>query len=68
MDRDGSNKRHLFPPEGMMGLIAPEPAWSPTGDALLIEYEGNLFRVDAQDGSLAQLTSDGQSSHPRWAR
>jgi hypothetical protein len=68
MDRDGSNKRHLFPPEGMMGLIAPDPAWSPAGDALLIEYEGNLFRVDARDGSLAQLTSDGQSSHPRWAR
>jgi Tol biopolymer transport system component len=68
MDRDGSDKRYLFPPEGMMGLIAPDPAWSPTGDALLVEYEGNLYRVDARDGSLAQLTSDGQSSHPRWAR
>jgi hypothetical protein len=67
MDRDGSNKRRLFPPEGLMGLIAPDLAWSPLGDALLFEYEGNLYRVDVGTGDLAQLTSDGQSSHPRWA-
>jgi hypothetical protein len=68
MDRDGSNKRRLFPPEGLMGLIAPDPAWSPWGDALLIEYEGNLYRINVQTGDLAQLTSDGQSTHPRWGR
>lgn len=68
MDRDGSNKRHLFPPEGLMGLIAPNVAWSPLGDALLVEYEGNLFKVNAKTGTLEQLTSDGQSSNPRWAR
>ncbi len=68
MDRDGSNKRRLFPPEGLMGLIAPNVAWSPLGDALLAEYEGNLFKVDAETGKLEQLTSDGQSSNPRWAR
>ncbi len=68
VDRDGSNARRLFPPEGMMGLIAPDVAWSPRGDALLVEYEGNLYRVAVGDGSLKQLTSDGQSSHPRWAR
>jgi Tol biopolymer transport system component len=68
MDRDGSNKRRLFPPEGMMGLIAPEIAWSAGGDALLIEYEGNLYRIDIESGELDQLTSDGSSSHPRWSR
>jgi hypothetical protein len=68
MDRDGSNKRRLFPPEGWMGLLAPEVAWSPTGDALLIEYEGDIYRVDVENGRLARLTSDGSSSHPRWAR
>jgi resuscitation-promoting factor RpfB len=68
VDRDGSNKRRLFPPEGLMGLIAPDLAWSPFGDALLLEYEGNLYRVDVGTGDLAQLTSDGQSSHPRWAK
>jgi hypothetical protein len=67
MDRDGSNAQHLFPPEGLMGLIAPDVAWSPAGGALLVEYEGNLYRLDTEDGGLDQLTSDGQSSHPRWA-
>jgi dipeptidyl aminopeptidase/acylaminoacyl peptidase len=68
MDRDGSNKRRLFPPEGLMGLVAPDVAWAPGGGALMFEYEGNLFRVDVQTGDLAQLTSDGQSTHPRWAK
>jgi hypothetical protein len=68
MDRDGSNARQIFPPEGMMALIAPEVAWSPVGDAVLIEYEGDLYRVGVGQGTLDRLTSDGQSSQPRWAR
>jgi hypothetical protein len=68
VDRDGSNNVRLFPPEGLMGLIAPDVAWSSAGDALLLEYEGNLYRVTVETGDLAQLTGDGQSSHPRWAR
>jgi Tol biopolymer transport system component len=68
MDRDGSNVRRLFPPEGLMGLIAPDVAWSPLGDALLFEYEGNLYRVDVETSELVRLTSDGQSTHPRWSK
>lgn len=68
MDRDGSNKRQLFPLEGFRGLIAPDVAWSPHGGALLFEYEGNLYAVDLSTDTLSQLTSDGQSSHPRWAQ
>jgi dipeptidyl aminopeptidase/acylaminoacyl peptidase len=68
MDRDGSNARRLFPPEGLMGLVGPDVAWSPDGERVLIEYEGNLYRVNVEQGLLDQLTSDGQSSHPRWAR
>ncbi len=67
MDRDGSNKQRLFPPEGFMGLIAPDVAWAPDAGALLFEYEGNLYTVAVDTGDLAQLTSDGQSTHPRWA-
>lgn len=67
MDRDASNKRRLFPPEGLMGLIAPDVAWSPRGGALLFEYEGNLYTVDLATDVLLQVTSDGQGSHPRWA-
>lgn len=68
MDRDGSNVRRLFPPEGLMGLVAPDVAWSPRGDALLFEYEGNVYRLDIETSDLVRLTSDGQSTHPRWSR
>jgi WD40 repeat protein len=68
VDRDGSNRLRLFPPPGLAGLLPPDVSWSPMGDAVLIEYEGNLYRMDVQTGSLDQLTSDGQSSHPRWAK
>jgi Tol biopolymer transport system component len=68
MDRDGSNVRRLYPPEGLMGLIAPEVAWAPFGDALLFEYEGNVYRITVEGAELTQLTSDGQSSHPRWSK
>jgi hypothetical protein len=69
MDRDGSNKRYLFPPEGLMGLRGPGLVWSPWEDSLLLEYEGNLYRVPVTgDEDLVQLTSDGQSSHARWGR
>ena len=68
IDRDGSNARRLFPPTGLMGIIAPDVAWSPNGEAVLIEYESNLYRVDVQTNRLDQLTSDGQSSNPRWGR
>jgi hypothetical protein len=66
-DRDGSNARHLFPPGGFMGLIAPAVAWSPRGDALLLGYEGNLYYLDITTGALNQITADGQSTQPRWA-
>jgi Tol biopolymer transport system component len=67
MDRDGSNKRRVFPTEGFMGLIAPDVAWSPRGNALLFEHLGNLYAVDLATDAVSQVTSDGQSSHPRWA-
>ena len=68
MDRDGSNKRRVFPTEGSMGLIAPDVAWSPPGNMLLFEHLGNLYAVDLVTDTISQLTSDGQSSHPRWAQ
>jgi Tol biopolymer transport system component len=68
MDRDGSNVRKLFPPEGLMGLVAPDVAWSPAADAILFEYEGDLYRITIDDGELDRLTGDGGSSRPRWSK
>ncbi|HID61119.1 MAG TPA: hypothetical protein EYP49_00005, partial [Anaerolineae bacterium] len=68
MDRDGSNERKLFPSGDELGLEAPQMAWSPNGDQLVIAHRGNLYRLDVASGQLRQLTADGESGHPRWSR
>lgn len=69
MDRDGSNARHLFPPEGQAGLSANEVvAWSPDGRLIAVVYQGNLWLLDPDTGLNQQITGDGLSAQPRWAR
>ncbi|MBN2550070.1 MAG: G5 domain-containing protein [Anaerolineales bacterium] len=74
MDRDGSNRRTLFPQEEGSGL---EPqlywgAWSPaimpeSGNyALAVLYQGNLWLVDVITGEAVQVTSDGLTSRVLW--
>lgn len=67
MDRDGSNRRKVFPPEKWEGLVAPDLAWSPDGRLLVLAYEGNLYMIDIHSGTWNQLTADGHSGQPRWA-
>jgi Tol biopolymer transport system component len=67
MDRDGSNRRKLFPPADMPGLVAPELAWSPDGRQMVIAHQGYLYLLDVDSGTWQKLTADGQSGQPRWA-
>jgi len=70
-DRDGSNARLLFPGPERAG-IRPDPedgiAWSPSGRQIAVIYQNNLWVVDVATGHGTQITSDGQSSRPRWSR
>lgn len=70
-DADGSNARLLFPGPSRAGL-RPDPedgiAWGPTGRQIAVIYQNNLWIVDVQTGEGTQITSDGQSSRPRWSR
>ncbi|HEY4690345.1 MAG TPA: G5 domain-containing protein [Anaerolineae bacterium] len=79
IDRDGSNRRHVFPPEGELGLQGrPDLAWSPDGAQFVITYQtrpssdgvyqGDLYLVDAITGEFQQLTTDGTIRSPRWSR
>ncbi len=66
-DRDGSNARRVFPPQGQPGLTAPQNlAWSPDAQQIAVIYQGNLWIVDVETQSANQLTLDGGASNPVW--
>ncbi len=66
MDRDGSDRRPIFPAEGEIGLAYPEMAWSPTGDQIVAVYQNNLYLIHMPDGNVQQLTGRGGVSKVRW--
>ncbi|MDF1499498.1 MAG: G5 domain-containing protein [Anaerolineales bacterium] len=69
IDRDGSNRRVLFPPEGEPGLdpALPGPVWSPAGDRIAVIYRNDLWVIDIQTGVGQQLTNDGQAILIDWS-
>ncbi len=72
MDRDGSNRREIFPPPDLTGLEPQTPIWAPqpiqgqTGDFLAIVYQGNLWLVDSGSGQSYQITGDGLITNIDW--
>ena len=71
MDRDGSNKRILFPDEGAPGLEPQKVVWSPTrmdasGYTVALVYQGNIYLVDAISGQAQQITGDGLVNRIDW--
>ncbi len=81
MDRDGSNRRSIFPPEETTGLEPQQHwgAWSPsempvaegstletTGYALAVLYQGNLWLVNTSSGEAFQVTGDGLTTGLIW--
>jgi resuscitation-promoting factor RpfB len=74
MDRDGSNRRILFPPEGSPGINPQNGwgAWSPVGmegsesSSLAVIYQDNLWMVDIESGEARQITGDDLVSRVDW--
>jgi len=74
MDRDGSNRRLIFPPEESAGLQPQRNwgAWSPaalpeSGNfALAVLYQGNVWFVDSASGEAVQITGDGLTNRILW--
>jgi Tol biopolymer transport system component len=71
-DRDGSNRRILFPGPDQPGIRPLDDdsdlAWSPDGSAIAVVYQGDLYVVDVQTGNATQVTLVGNARHPRWVR
>ncbi len=74
MDRDGSNKKELFPSSDLPG-IDPQPnwgVWSPDvlgrdgGYSLAVIYDGNIWLVDSQSGDARPVTGDGKIRRLDW--
>lgn len=71
MDRDGSNRRSLFPLEGT-GLTPQRIVWSPqsldsNGDhAIAFLFQDNLWLVNATNGETWQITGDNLTSRLDW--
>lgn len=67
IDRDGSNRRQIFPFRDEPGVLFPELVWSPDNSQLLFVYNGNLHLTSRQGGVPYQLTTDGQVRLPQWS-
>ena len=72
MDRDGSNRRTIFPADDAPGLDPQTPVWAPgpiegqTGDFIAVVYQGNLWLVDSGTGEPYQVTGDGLVTRIDW--
>jgi resuscitation-promoting factor RpfB len=71
MDRDGSNRKVLFPPDGSVGLDPQSVVWAPgqVQDSPLwiaVIYQDNLWLVDPVTGNAQQVTGDSSISRIDW--
>ena len=72
MDRDGSNRRTLFPANDAPGLDPQSLLWAPdsiegqSGDFIAVIYQGNLWLVDSGNGQTYQITGDGLVTRIDW--
>ncbi len=66
MDRDGSNRRKIFPQGNENGLQLIQVAWSPDASQLVAVREGDLWLYDFARNAWSQLTSNGDSKLPEW--
>ena len=72
MDRDGSNRRVLFPSGDAPGLEPQTPLWAPNaiegqrGDFIAVVYMGNLYLIDSESGESHQITGDGMITRIDW--
>ncbi len=72
MDRDGSNRRMLFPSADSQGLEPQTPVWAPqaiqgqTGSFIAVVYQGNLWLIDTGSGQAYQITGDGLITRIDW--
>jgi dipeptidyl aminopeptidase/acylaminoacyl peptidase len=69
MDRDGSNRRLLFPAADQPGIRGlPDFDVSPDGRSVIVAYQGDLYWINLGTDLTRRLSVDGSISLPRWAK
>jgi hypothetical protein len=71
MDRDGSNRQVIFPPEGLPGLEPQQVIWSRLpfakgGNWIAAVYQGNLWLINPDTQEIQQVTGDGLIKRIDW--
>lgn len=70
IDRDGSNRRLIFPPPEQPGLRGDDlqnpPVWSPGGQRLAVVYQGDLWLIEVESGQSQRVTGDGSTAAVDW--
>ena len=72
IDRDGSDRRELFPPSDQTGLEPQRVAWSPgpipgeAGATVCLVYRGDVWLIDSGNALARQITNDGLVSGVDW--
>jgi resuscitation-promoting factor RpfB len=72
MDKDGSNRRMIFPANDAPGLEPQTPVWAPesingqSGDFIAVVYQDNLWLVDSGNSQAYQITGDGRVDKIDW--
>jgi resuscitation-promoting factor RpfB len=68
MDRDGGNKKQIFPQASDNGLTVVQTAWSPNTRQLIAVRDGDLWLYDFASSRWSQLTANNAGALPRWGR
>jgi len=71
MDRDGSNRKKLYPGEGQQGLDPQTIGWAPFSESsafqrMVFISQGNILFADLPIGTIKQITGDGSVSKVIW--
>ncbi len=66
LNRDGSNRRRIWPKGQEPGLELIRLAWSPDGSQLLAVRDADLWLYDLTRDTWSQLTANGETSLVAW--
>ncbi len=66
LDRDGSNRICVYPPDDERGPERPVWDWSPDGKSIYFILQGDLYLISPTDATPLRLTNEGSITQVVW--